>query len=602
MEKTINEVFENRVNKYQDRMAVEKRYGDQWVSVSFNEYYDRSRKAGLGLYGLGVRKGDRISIFSENRLEWLFTDMGALGIGAIVAPIYATVNKEEVAYILNDSHAKVIVVEEKEHLEKARYALNTIDSLEKIVLIEADGVPLNGDSELSFDDLLSQGEALHEKDSGLFQKLAGEVTPDDIATLQYTSGTTGHPKGAILTHGNIMANIRAIDAVEPPYGYETDNTIGFLPLSHVFERVPGHFFVIYKGVQKSYAGSIDTLVEDIQSKKPTVLFAVPRVLEKVYQKMNLTISEKPAAVQKLFAWAQDVGMEVSRYNEDGRPLPFGLKVKNKIAYKLVFHKLQENLGGRIRWICAAGAPIAKEIVSFFNAAGIFVLEGYGMTEVCGGATLSHLNDYCPGTVGRPIPGMDIKIADDGEILVKSDCLFKGYWNMADQNSKIFTDDGYFKTGDIGEFNDRGLLHITDRKKDLIITAGGKNIAPQKIESLFKVNPLFGQVLVIGDRRKYLTALFNLNYETAAQTAKEKNIPFHNPEELCENADFLKFIDKTVEEVNSQLARVETIKKYRIIKNEFSQETGELTVSLKLKKKVVMKKYNNLIEDMYADAN
>lgn len=602
MEQTINEVFENRVNKYQDRMAVEKRYGDKWVTISYNEYYDRSKKAGLGLYALGVRKGDRISIFSENRLEWIFTDMGALGIGAIVAPIYATVNKEEVAYILKDCSAKVIVLEDGNQLEKARYALSEVESLEKIVLMDADGVSLNKENELSFNDLLSKGEALHKEDSGLFKKLSGEVTPDDIATLQYTSGTTGHPKGAILTHGNIMASIRAIDTVEPSYGYETDNTVGFLPLSHVFERVPGHMYTLFKGIQKSYAGSIETLVEDIQSKKPTVLFAVPRVFEKIYQKMLMTISEKPPVVQKLFVWAQKVGMEVCHYNEDGRPLPFGLKIKNKIAYKLVFHKLQENLGGRIRWMCAAGAPIAKEIVSFFNAAGIFVLEGYGMTEVCGGATLSNLNDYCPGSVGRPIPGMDIKIADDGEILVKSDCLFKGYWNMADENKNIFTDDGYFKTGDIGEFNDRGLLHITDRKKDLIITAGGKNIAPQKIESLFKVNPLFGQVLVVGDRRKYLTALFNLNYESAAQVAKEKEIPFNHPEELAENRDFLKHIDENIQEVNSRLSKVETIKKYRIIKNEFSQDTGELTVSMKLKKKVVMEKYNDIIEEMYVDAN
>jgi len=601
MEKTINEVFRNRVKKYGDRLAVEKRIGDVWEAATFNEFYERSRAAGLGLYELGVRKGDRVAILSENRLEWLYTDMGGFGIGACVFGIYATVNSEEVEVILKNSGANVIVVENPVQLSKAIEAKKNCRDLRVIIIIEDKENKANGTTIIKFADLMKKGRNKHQAEPALFEKLSNEVGPEDLALLQYTSGTTGVPKGVMITHGNIMSSLQALDAVEPQYGYDTDHVISFLPLSHIFERVPGHLYVIYKGITKHMAGNLETLVEDIQTTKPTIMFAVPRVLEKIYQKMVLTIREKPAAVQKIFAWAQSVGNDVSRCNEIKKPVPFSLRFKHKIAYALVFKKLQHALGGRIRWICAAGAPIAREIVNFFNAAGIFILEGWGMSEVTGGGTLSNLDDFSPGSVGRPLPWLDVKIAEDGEILVKGPMVFKGYYNMPEETKEAFTTDGYFMTGDIGMFDERGLMYITDRKKDLIITAGGKNVAPQKIEAIFKENPLFTQVVVIGDRRKYLTALFNIDLPIAKRLAMENGINTGNDNTFIDSPEFKQILDSAVEERNSHLGKVETIKYYTIIKNDFSKETGELTNTLKVRRKTVMEKYAKEIEEMYRGA-
>lgn len=600
MEKTINEVFRNRVKKYGDRLAVEKRIGNVWETATFNQYYDRSRATGLGFYELGVRKGDRIAILSENRLEWVYSDMGGLGVGACMFGIYATVNDEEVEVILKNSGAKIIVVENAVQLKKARAAMKNCPGLKTIVLVEDKENLADGKTIIRFAELMERGNAKYKTDPGLFEKLADEVGPDDLALLQYTSGTTGVPKGAMIAHGTLMANILALDAVEPKYGYDTDNVVGFLPLSHIFERVPVHLYAMFKGIMKHMAGNMDTLVEDIQTKKPTILFAVPRVLEKIYQKMLLAIREKPPVVQKLFAWAQGVGDSVSTYNEQKKAVPLGLRIKHKIAYALVFKKLQHALGGRIRWMCAAGAPIAREIVNFFNAAGIFVLEGWGMSETTGGGTLSNLDDFSPGSVGRPLPGMDIKIAADGEILVKGPMVFRGYYNMPEETSSAFTSDGYFMTGDIGKFDERGLLYITDRKKDLIITAGGKNIAPQKIETIFKENPLFTQVVVIGDRKKYLTALVNIDLGIAKQLAAENGLQITNSDELLKNAEFKKLLDKAVEERNSHLGKVETIKFYTILARDFSKDTGELTSTLKVRRKAVVEMYAKEINAMYRD--
>jgi long-chain acyl-CoA synthetase len=600
MESTLNQVFRNRADKYGDRFCVEKKLKGKWETATWREYYERARNTGLGLYEFGITKGDMVAILSQNRLEWIYTDMGALGIGACVIPIYATVTSDEVEYVLKNSNSKVIVVENADQLGKINRIKANCPSLQKTVVIDTDGCVMDGHDILSFSDLMVSGRKKLSSDPGLFEKLADQVGPDDLATFQYTSGTTGIPKGAIHTHGTLMAELRALDAAEPKYGYESDHVVGFLPLSHIFERVPVHFYVMYKGITKSYAESIETVAADIQEKKPTILFAVPRVLEKIYQKMLFTISEKPPIVQKLFAWAQGVGDLISRYSEEKKSPPFGLRIKHKIAYALVFKKLQHALGGRIRWMCAAGAPISREIVNFFNAAGIFVLEGYGLSEVAGGATLSNLDDFKPGSVGKPLVGFDIKIAADGEILIKGDMLFRGYWKLEEETKRAFDNDGYFMTGDVGMFDEKGFLFITDRKKDLIITSGGKNVAPMKIEGLVKENPLFAQAVVVGERKNYLSALLNLNYEIAAQIAKANNIKFNSPRELATNGEFLKIVNGYILNINEKLARYENIRKFKILENDFSQESGELTVSLKVKRSVIQNKYKGVIEEIYAD--
>ena len=596
-EKTMNDVFHNRVHKYGNRLAIEKKMGGVWNSVTWNEYYDRARTVGLGLWSLGVRKGNMVSLLSENRLEWLYADMGSLGIGACIIPVYPTLPSDDIEYIVNNSGTKVIVPENKNQLKKVLEIVDNCPSLEKIIVMEEEDA-VGHPKVMSFKNLMELGRKKHAEDPTLFEKLSQEVTVDDLATIVYTSGTTGLPKGAMITHGNIFWVVQSLNAIQPPFASDKDCTVPFLPLSHVFERIAGHFNGMYCGITSSYAESIDTLLADFEEKRPTMILAVPRVCEKVYQKIMAQVKEQSPFKQKVFAWGQKVGNRISERREKHKRIPLFLKLKYKIAYAIIFKKLQDKLGGRVTWMTASGAPTAEEIIRFFNAAGITVIQGYGMTEATAPATMQSLADYRIGTTGKPLPGMDIKIADDGEILLKGGNVIKGYWKLPNETRDAFTPDGYFMTGDIGMFDDDGNLLITDRKKDLIITSGGKNVAPQKIENMFKSDPLFTQFIVIGERKKYLTGLCNINPEEAAALANEEGITFNNPAELLGNPKFLDIVQKHVDERNRHLGAYENIIKIRVVKSDFSQEGGELTPSLKLKRKVVLQKYNNLIDDMY----
>ncbi|MCP3954285.1 MAG: long-chain fatty acid--CoA ligase [Desulfobacterales bacterium] len=598
MEKTINQVFRNRTRRYQDRLAVEKKYNGKWESASWNQYYDRARAAGLAFDSLGAEKGDRIALLSENRLEWLYTDMGALGIGCCVVPVYATLTVDEAAYIVENSGAKILVVEDADQLAKALQILDRCPDLARVVVINSVDISVPHPAVIGFDALLDIGRAVAAEKPDLFDSLADAVQPEDLATIVYTSGTTGVPKGAMITHKNVMAVLRALDAIEPKFATAADCTVPFLPLSHVFERAAGHYYGMYVGITASYAENINTLLADFKEKRPTMILAVPRVCEKVYQKIIMQVEQQPAWRQKIFHWGHAIGTRISTLREQKQPVPFLMGLKYKLAYKLIFEKLREALGGRVRWMTASGAPTAREIVLFFNAAGIMVVEGYGMTECFAPATMSNLADYRIGTVGRPLPGVDIKIATDGEILVGGENVFKGYWKMEAETRECFDENGYFISGDIGKLDEAGFLMITDRKKNLIITSGGKNIAPQKIEGVFISDPLFAHFMVIGDRRNYLSALVTINLERAEILAAEKGINYAAPLDLLDNPDFLSIVDNHIEKKNAKLARFETIKKYHVLKNEFSQDTGELTPSLKLKRKVVQQMYAKEIESLY----
>ncbi len=596
-ERTMNDVFRNRVRTYADRLAVEKKRDGVWQGATWNEYYDRARAVGLGLWSLGVRKGEMVSLLSENRLEWLYTDMGSLGIGACVIPIYPTLACEDIAYIVNNSGSKVVVTENAVQLQKVFSILERCPGLERIIVMEA-GDATGHPKEMGFRELMDLGRQCHAGDPALFERLAEAVTADDLATIVYTSGTTGLPKGAMITHGNIFWVVQSLDQIRPHFATDRDCTVPFLPLSHVFERIAGHFYGMYCGITSSYAQSIDTLLADFAEKRPTMILAVPRVCEKVYQKIMAQVKEQPPFRQKVFFWGQRVGNRISELREKRRPIPLSLKLKYRIAYAVIFRKLQDKLGGRVTWMTASGAPTAPEIIRFFNAAGITVIQGYGMTETTAPATMQSLADYRIGTTGKPIPGEEIRIAADGEILIRGGNVIKGYWKLPEETRESFTPDGYFMSGDIGMFDDDGNLLITDRKKNLIITSGGKNVAPQKIENLFMADPLFTQFMVIGEKKKYLTALCNINLEQAARLARQENIAFHDPADLLENQQFLALVQRCVDEKNGRLGAYENIVQFRIVKSEFSQEGGELTPSLKLKRKVVLEKYRSLIDGMY----
>ena len=596
MVRNLSQIFRTQAEKYNNRLAVEKRLGGVWHGWSWREYYDTAKAVGLGLYRLGVRKGDRVALLSENRLEWLAADMGILGIGACTVPVYVTLLAPEVAYIISNSESKVFIAENLIAVRKALDELDKCPTLEKIVVIETEGCDLSHPLLLSFEELIRTGQTLEREEPGLFERLANDVATEDLATLVYTSGTTGPPKGAMISHGNILAVFEGLDAVVP--AYETDVTVPFLPLCHVFERIAGHFYGMKVGVTAHYAQALDTIVEDIKAKRPTIVLAVPRVCEKIYARIVSQVKQQPAWKQRVFAWAGQVGARVGVLRERKKPVPPMLALQHKIAFNLVYKKLNDALGGRVRWMTAAGAPLSREIANFFNASGIFVIEGYGLTETTAPVSLNVIDDYRFGTTGKPLPCNEVRIAPDGEILVKGGNVIRGYWKMPEQTKNVLTEDGWLMTGDIGRLDEDGFLAITDRKKDLIITSGGKNIAPQNIEGLFLKNPLFEHVLVVGDRRRYLTALMTLNLDEATRLAREARIDFTTKEELLAKPEFLSVLDQHVQERNQHLARYETIKAYRIIPESFSEKAGELTPSLKLKKKVIMDKYRDLIESMY----
>jgi len=600
MDQTINDVFARQAKRYGNRLAIEKKTNGQWHQATWAQYYERARETGLGLTHLGIRKGDRVSLLSENRLEWLYTDMGTLGVGGIVVTIYPSLTAGEIAYIVDNSGSKVLVLEDADQLAKAREAWPQCPTLEHIVVMVPSEPNERETGVISFTDLMAAGRERLGENPDLFEQLADDVKPDDMATLVYTSGTTGVPKGAMITHHNIMAVIESLDQIRPPYASDADSTVPFLPLSHVFERAAGHYYGMYKGITASYAETINTLLQDFKEKRPTMILAVPRVCEKVYQKICLQVEAQPRWRQKIFHWGHAIGLAISDLREKKAPIPLLMKWQYRLAYRLIFSKLQQALGGRVRWMTASGAPTSRDIILFFNAAGITVVEGYGMTECFAPATMSNLSDYRIGTVGKPLPGVSIKLAEDGEILVKGDNVFKGYWKMEEETRRAFTEDGYFMSGDIGQFDADGFLSITDRKKNIIITSGGKNIAPQKIEGLFLSDPLFAQFIVIGERRKFLAALLTINLDVASHLANENNIPFTAPVDLLTAPAFLALVEARVQARNGLLARFETIKKYRIVQREFSQEMGELTPSLKLKRNVVLENFQSLVEEMYAE--
>ncbi len=596
MKANLAQIFRNQAKRYGNRLAMEKRRNGRWEGWSWQEYHENARAVGLGLYSLGIRKGDRVAILSENRLEWVASDMGSLGIGVCMVPLYTTVPGPEIAYIIGNSESRIFIAENRTVVAKTLPEVPGLPALEKIVVIDPEGCDLSNPLLMTFRDLQERGRDMARREPDLFDRLNDAIEVEDLATIVYTSGTTGHPKGAMISHSNILAVFDALDTCVP--AYDTDETVPFLPLSHVFERIAGHFYGMKVGITTHYAQSFDTIIDDIAAKRPTIVLAVPRVCEKIYARILAQVKEQPPWKQKVFQWATRVGGLVSILKERDRPIPLALDLQYRLAYRLVYRNLNERLGGRVRWMTAAGAPLSREIADFFNSAGIFVIEGYGMTESTAPISLNVIGSYRHGTTGRPLPCNQVRIAPDGEILAKGGNIIRGYWRMPEQTRQAFTEDGWLMTGDIGRLDEDGYLIITDRKKDLIITAGGKNIAPQNIEGLFMKDPLFEHVVTIGDRRKYLTALVTLNLIEAARLAKEEGVAFTNPEELYEKAEFGPVIDRHVQEVNKHLARVETIKYYRILPTSFSEQTGELTPSLKIKRKVIQEKYRNVIEEMY----
>lgn len=597
---TITETFLERVKLAPDRVAFHHKQLNEWKSVTFRQFHDSVRLLSYGLMSLGIGKGDKVALLSSTRLDWTLADMAILGAGAVTVPIYPSNTPEDVRYILSHSESKAVVVEDSAQLRKI-LDLKEAAGVERIIVIEPAAMSAgarDAKNILTLQALEELGKREEGNDPARFERNLREAKPDDLITICYTSGTTGVPKGVLLTHDNLMSALEdATQLLEGAIEPEDQLILSFLPFSHIlgkYESLSIHVF----GWQEAFAESFDKLPANFQEIRPTLVFAVPRIFEKAFTKITSELAHKPAATQGLFHWAITAGKATFEARwEKKRPRLLDL-AQYELADQLIFRQIRAGFGGRLRYAVCGGAPLPKQIGEFFDIVGIRILEGYGLTETCAPIAVNSPHHPRFGTVGKPMPEVAIRIAEDGEILVKSRKVFKGYHRMPEETAAVFKD-GWFQTGDIGLIDEEGMLRITDRKKDLIVTSAGKNVAPQKIENLAKSQKLLNQVVVHGDRRNYLTALVTLNRQLIIQYASENQVLFSEYSELVKHPKVVTLVQNAIDAINSQLASFETIKKFIILPAEFTVEGGELTPSLKIRRRVIEQRYRALLDSMYA---
>lgn len=593
----IPEVFYRNTARFGSQPFLGFKENGAWKTWSWTEVENKVKTLAWALLALGVDKGDYVAIFAPNGPMWAVSDLAALSVGATDVPIYATNSAGECEYILNDSGSKVCFAGTAEHLEKIQSIRAKVPSLTHVIALG----PMKGDQApgvLTLQAAMKLGAEFSDK-ARLDTRLSG-IDPEDVATLIYTSGTTGPPKGVMLTHRNFLANVIQAERSHPTtFEQGKDILLSFLPLSHSLERTAGWNLPLYMGCTIYYAESMLTVVDNMKELRPHFAVSVPRLFEKIYDGVNEKVAKAPPLKKKLFAWAVETGSQSLDYSLENKPMPLLLNLKYALAKKLVLGKLPPALGlDRIKVFVSGGAPLAAHINRFFHAIGVTVHEGYGLSETTPILTVNGFGSTRFGTVGKVVEGTEVTIAEDGEIVVRGPQVMKGYHNQPEATREVLTEDGWFHTGDIGVFED-GYLRITDRKKNIIITAGGKNISPQNLESALSAKPHVGQVVVIGDQRPYLTALIVPTFETLEPWAREKGLAFASRAELVALPDVLKHYDDAVAEMNKEFARVEQIKKITLLDHEFSQATGELTPTLKVKRKVVLQMYAGEIEAMYA---
>ncbi len=597
-ERSIPQKFFDRARTHPDLILFLNKEKGKWREIKWKEASQVVREVANGLIALGLNIGDRVCILSENRLEWIYADFGIISAGGATTAIYPSNLVDEVEYIVNHSEARFIFVSNWAQLKKLDQRKERMPHLEKIIVFdELENLP---EDAITFSQLRQLGREYASKNPDELDKRVESLTPDHLLTLIYTSGTTGPPKGAMLTHGNIIWVYHAIeDVLEGLLSVDySDIELSYLPYAHAYERIGGIYFGIFRGIKIAIAEGIDKLTSNILETKPTILLGAPRVYEKIYSALIKRIEQGPALQKKLFWWAVGVGRKAVPYRINRQPMPLGLALKFYLAKFLVFRKIKARFGGRIKFMVSAAAPISPEILEFFNALDILVLEGWGMTETSAPATINRPGKIKIGTVGLPLKGVEIKIAEDGEILIKGGNVFKGYFKDEEKTKEAFDEEGWFHTGDIGEMDEDGFLKITDRKKDIIITAGGKNIAPQNIENLMKTDMYISEFICFGDKKKFLVGLATLDEEAIKEWADSQGIKYKDFAELSQKPEVYKLIESRIAELNKQLPSYATIKRFKILPHQFTQEAGEVTPTLKLKRKVVYEKYKDLIESMY----
>ena len=616
--RTALDVFANRVTATPDEIAIRRKQGGTWKTSTWKDWDRVSREVAGGLASLGLEVGDRAVILSQTRAEWVEVHVAVLMAGGVSVPIYPSNTPSQCEYVISDCGAKIAIVEDPHQLEKLLHpdVRDKLSHVEKVVYLNDvanlerpdhkgrtsptldEVLPENSDDRdwvMSIEALREAGSKWLEENESKLDEVARELDPSQPFSIIYTSGTTGNPKGVVITHSNIAFECNAVkDLLEIGAG---DEQLLFLPLAHVFAKV-----ILWASVQVgagiAFAESIPKLVQNLGEVKPTFMGAVPRVYEKAYNKIlaNFEEKRKKPHTRALINWALKKGKERSKAEQEGRSAD-GMGIK--LADKLVFSKVRSTFGGRVKFFVSGGAPLAREIAEFFHAAGILVLEGYGLTETTAAHSVNRPDDFQFGTVGPPIPGVETKIADDGELLMRGGHIMKGYYNKPEATAEVLDEDGWFHSGDIGEIDARGHIRITDRKKDLIITGGGKNVAPQNIENAFKTRcPLASQIVVLGDRKPYLVALVTLNEEAIVEWAKEQGIRYQNLADLSQKPEVKAEVQKHVDALNSTLPSHETIKRFAILERDFDQESGELTPTLKVKRKAVSEKFADQIEKLY----
>ena len=591
---TLASMFWNRVERDGDRPAQQSKEAGVWKTRTWREVGEIVRELATGLLALGRKKEDAVGILSASRAEWVQADFAGFSAGCRTIPIYPTYPPDLIQYIVNDAGVKTLFVEDAAQLAKVLEVQGKMDGLEQIVVIHGyQGEPSS--HIMTWEGLRRLGRDQVER---LKSDLAGrvaEVRPEDIATIVYTSGTTGPPKGVVQTHGNHMATL---DSASKMAGIQDRDThLLFLPLAHSFARLES-FIGVHRGLTTAFAENIDKLRDNLPEVKPHFICSVPRVFEKVYAGVVAKAEAGSPVKRKIFDWAVRVGREVSKLQQARRPVPPGLAFRHRLAHKLVFSKLHAALGGRLRFAVSGGAPLSKEIAEFFHAAGILILEGYGLTETCPSLTFNRLDNFRFGSVGQAQPGIEIKIAPDGEILGRGANIAKGYFKKPEATAEVFLPDGWFATGDIGRLDGDGFLYITDRKKDLIVTAGGMNIAPQNIENRLKGDPFISQAMVHGDKRPYPVALITLNPEELAKFAKAEGVLDTEPTSLAKNPKVVERVSRIVEERNDELQSYAKIKKFSILPIDFTVENGLLTPTLKVKRKLITERYRETLDSLY----
>jgi long-chain acyl-CoA synthetase len=594
-ETSMGAIFQNRVEEYGDTTLVKYKNEGVWEDLSWNQINEKARNVGYYLLSKGIKPGEKIALFSPNRYEWWVADLAILSIGAVNVPIYATNSAEECRYIIENSDSIMCFAGTKEHMDKILTAKPNLPNLGEVIIFDELESPIDG--VITLNEAMKQGSAYANKDE--FDERLKPIIIDDVATIIYTSGTTGNPKGVMLTHNNFVSNVNQLNAVDPEFLKGDHMFLSFLPLAHSLERTVGYYAPIFLGHKVAFAEDVSKLVQNLQEIRPTFMVSVPRIYEKAHAGIVAKVSTAPPVKKALFNWAMGLAKQNLPYISNDKPRTGMFGFKYNLADKIIFSKLKIALGmDRLVGALSGGGPLSVSDAEFFLGMGIRILEGFGLTETTPVVTGTKPSKIKAGKVGPAVKDTIIKIGEGGEVLIKGPQIMKGYYKNEEATKEVMTDDGFFRTGDIGELDEDGYLKITGRIKDILVTSGGKNISPQNIENSLVGSKFIEQVAIIGDNKKYLSALVVPAFESLEGWAKENNIAFSNRKELISNDEVIKLFEQEIEFNTKDYARVEQIRKFTLLETEWSQDTGELTPTMKLKRRIVNQKYASQIDLMY----